>query len=70
MESALSIYKEALEMAAVQEKLDALPILYIHFFRLKCMVGSICSSLALGSQLLKFNDVILIFMIKISLSSF
>ncbi|XP_061362573.1 pre-mRNA-processing factor 39-2 isoform X2 [Gastrolobium bilobum] len=37
MESAFSIYKEALQMAAAQEKLHALPILYVHFSRLKYM---------------------------------
>ncbi|KAK7359154.1 hypothetical protein VNO77_01101 [Canavalia gladiata] len=37
MESAFSIYKEALETAASEEKLHALPILYIHFSRLKYM---------------------------------
>ncbi|WJX53305.1 hypothetical protein P8452_39313 [Trifolium repens] len=37
MESALSIYQEAIEIAAEEEKLHALPILYIHFSRLKYM---------------------------------
>ncbi|KAL9329484.1 hypothetical protein ACSQ67_004487 [Phaseolus vulgaris] len=34
-ESAFSIYKEALKMAATEEKLHALPNLYVHFSRLK-----------------------------------
>ncbi|XP_057419646.1 pre-mRNA-processing factor 39-2 isoform X2 [Lotus japonicus] len=37
MESAFNIYKEALEMAAAEEKLQALPLLYIHLSRLKYM---------------------------------
>ncbi|KEH20704.1 Pre-mRNA-processing factor 39, putative [Medicago truncatula] len=37
MESAFSIYKEALEIAAAEEKQPALPILYVHFSRLKFM---------------------------------
>ncbi|KAK7399727.1 hypothetical protein VNO78_10916 [Psophocarpus tetragonolobus] len=36
-ESAFSIYKEALKMAPTEEKLHALPILYVHFSRLKYM---------------------------------
>ncbi|WJX47347.1 hypothetical protein P8452_34048 [Trifolium repens] len=36
-ESAFSIYQEAIEIAAAEEKLHALPILYIHFSRLKYM---------------------------------
>ncbi|XP_027345804.1 uncharacterized protein LOC113857797 isoform X2 [Abrus precatorius] len=36
-ESAFSIYKEALEMATAEENLHALPILYVHFSRLKYM---------------------------------
>lgn len=38
-ESAFSIYKEALKMAATEEKLHALPNLYVHFSRLKYIVG-------------------------------
>ncbi|KAF7840405.1 Pre-mRNA-processing factor 39 [Senna tora] len=38
MEAAFNIYKEALEMAAAK-KLHTLPILYVHFSRLKYMVG-------------------------------
>ncbi|KAG5025253.1 hypothetical protein JHK86_021167 [Glycine max] len=34
-ESAFSIYKEALKMAAAEKMLHALPILYVHFSRLK-----------------------------------
>ncbi|XP_045825655.1 uncharacterized protein LOC123917840 isoform X3 [Trifolium pratense] len=34
---AFSIYQEAIEIAAAEEKLHALPILYIHFSRLKYM---------------------------------
>lgn len=41
MEAASNVYKEALEMAAVEEKLQILPILYVHFSRLKYMVGSV-----------------------------
>ncbi|CAL0306495.1 unnamed protein product [Lupinus luteus] len=37
IESAFSIYKEALEVAAAGKRLHALPILYIHFSRLKYM---------------------------------
>jgi pre-mRNA-processing factor 39 len=44
MEFAFSIYKEALEIAAAEEKQLALPILYVHFSRLKFMVGSLCLS--------------------------
>lgn len=67
MESAFSIYKEALEMAAAEEKLHALPILYVHFSRLKYMVGSICSfALSIGILTILFNDVLLIIiMVKI-----
>ena len=42
-ESAFSIYKEALKMAAAEKMLHALPILYVHFSRLKYLVGIICS---------------------------
>lgn len=43
-ESAFSIYNEALKRAATEEKLHALPILYIHFSRLKYIVGIMCLS--------------------------
>jgi len=44
IESAFSIYNEALKKAATEEKLHALPILYIHFSRLKYIVGIMCLS--------------------------
>lgn len=58
LESACSIYKEALEVAAAEEKSHALPILYVHFSRLKYMVGGTCSS-ALSIRVLTvlFNDL-------------
>ncbi|KAI9127398.1 hypothetical protein K1719_001957 [Acacia pycnantha] len=37
MEAAFNIYKEALEMAAAEEKMRARPILYVHYSRLKYM---------------------------------
>jgi pre-mRNA-processing factor 39 len=47
-ESAFSIYQEAIEIAAAEEKLHALPILYIHFSRLKYMVCSLYQALGLN----------------------
>jgi len=38
-ESACSIYEEALKMATTEENLHALPILCVHFSRLKYIVG-------------------------------
>lgn len=44
IEAAFNLYLEALEMAAAEEKLHTLPSLYVHFSRLKYMVGCIYSS--------------------------
>lgn len=41
IEAAFNIYKEALEMAEAEEKMHALPILYVHYSRLKYTVGLI-----------------------------
>lgn len=65
MESAFSIYKEAVEVAAAEKKLHAIPILYINFSRLKYMVRIICSStLSIRVLTILFNNVILIIILK------
>ncbi|KAI3800696.1 hypothetical protein L1987_28790 [Smallanthus sonchifolius] len=38
MDTALEIYKKALKMAAEKQKMSIIPILYIHFFRLKFLI--------------------------------
>ncbi|XP_023758120.1 pre-mRNA-processing factor 39-2 isoform X2 [Lactuca sativa] len=40
LDTALDIYKKALKMAAEKEKMHIIPILYIHFFRLKYLITS------------------------------
>ncbi|XP_073226413.1 uncharacterized protein [Cicer arietinum] len=71
MESAFSIYKEALELAAAEEKLHALPILYIHFSRLKYMstdnVDAARAVLIDGIRTLPQNKLLLEELIKFSM---
>ncbi|KAK7318888.1 hypothetical protein RJT34_03595 [Clitoria ternatea] len=71
MESAFSIYKEALEMAAAEEKLHALPILYVHFSRLKYMstysVDAARDVLIDGVRALPHNKLLLEELIKFSM---
>ena len=40
LDAALEIYEKALKVATEKEKMHIIPILYIHFFRLKFMVMS------------------------------
>ncbi|KAE9602926.1 hypothetical protein Lal_00050182 [Lupinus albus] len=69
--SALNIYKEALEVAALGKKLHALPILYIHFFRLKYMstnsVDAARDVLVDGIRNLPQNKVLLEELIRFSM---
>ncbi|CAL5214251.1 unnamed protein product [Lathyrus oleraceus] len=70
-ESAFSIYKEALEIAATEEKLQALPILYVHFSRLKYMstnnVDAARVVLTDGIRTLPQNKLLLEELIKFSM---
>ncbi|CAJ1938427.1 unnamed protein product [Sphenostylis stenocarpa] len=71
IESAFSIYKEALKMAAEEEKLHALPILYVHFSRLKYMstnsVDAARDLLIEGVRTLPQNKLLLEELIKFSM---
>ncbi|TKY60102.1 Pre-mRNA-processing factor 39 [Spatholobus suberectus] len=70
-ESAFSIFKEALKMAAAEEKLHALPILYVHFSRLKYMstnsVDAARDVLIDGVRTLPQNKLLLEELIKFSM---
>ncbi|KAL2343223.1 hypothetical protein Fmac_004508 [Flemingia macrophylla] len=71
MESAFSIYKEALKRASAEEKLHALPILYVHFSRLKYMstnsVDAARDVLIDGVRTLPQNKLLLEELIKFSM---
>ncbi|KAJ1426198.1 Tetratricopeptide-like helical domain superfamily [Sesbania bispinosa] len=71
MESAFSIYKEALEKAAAEEKLHTVPILYVHFSRLKYMstnsVDAARDVLIDGIRTLPQNKLLLEELIKFSM---
>nr|KYP76874.1 Pre-mRNA-processing factor 39 [Cajanus cajan] len=69
-ESAFSIYKEALKMASAEGKLHALPLLYVHFSRLKYMVDSVDAArdvLIDGVRTLPQNKLLLEELIKFSM---
>ncbi|XP_047168631.1 pre-mRNA-processing factor 39-2 isoform X2 [Vigna umbellata] len=70
-ESAFSIYNEALKRAATEEKLHALPILYIHFSRLKYIstnsVDAARDVLIDGIRTLPHNKLLLQELIKFSM---
>ncbi|XP_022639460.1 uncharacterized protein LOC106768678 isoform X2 [Vigna radiata var. radiata] len=70
-ESAFSIYNEALKRAATEEKLHALPILYIHFSRLKYIstnsVDAARDVLIDGIRTLPHNKLLLEELIKFSM---
>ncbi|KAL5053685.1 hypothetical protein RYX36_034367 [Vicia faba] len=70
-ELAFSIYKEALEIAATEEKLQALPMLYVHFSRLKYMstnnVDAARVVLTDGIRTLPQNKLLLEELIKFSM---
>ncbi|RDX60122.1 prp39, partial [Mucuna pruriens] len=70
-ESAFSIYEEALKMAAAEEKSHALPILYVHFSRLKYMstnsVDAARDVLIDGVRTLPQNKMLLEELIKFSM---
>ncbi|XP_027919357.1 uncharacterized protein LOC114177943 isoform X2 [Vigna unguiculata] len=71
IESAFSIYNEALKKAATEEKLHALPILYIHFSRLKYIstnsVDAARDVLIDGIRTLPHNKLLLEELIKFSM---
>ncbi|XP_020225886.1 RNA polymerase II degradation factor 1 isoform X2 [Cajanus cajan] len=70
-ESAFSIYKEALKMASAEGKLHALPLLYVHFSRLKYMstdsVDAARDVLIDGVRTLPQNKLLLEELIKFSM---
>ncbi|KAK7247229.1 hypothetical protein RIF29_42107 [Crotalaria pallida] len=71
IESAFSIYKEAIEVAAAEKKFNALPIIYIHFSRFKYMstnsVNAARDVLVDGIRNLPQNKVLLEELIKLSM---